>query len=55
MDLDGFVQLLRTSLPVGVVLANPGGGTSTVLSHDAERVCYRPHLTGVVTRDAVTS
>jgi hypothetical protein len=41
VDFDEFVQLLRTSLPVGVVLDNPGGGTSTVLSHDAERVCYR--------------
>jgi hypothetical protein len=41
VDFDRFAQLLRTSLPEGTVLENPGGGTSTILWCDDERVCYR--------------
>jgi hypothetical protein len=41
VDFDSFAQLVRGNLPEGVVLDNPGGGTSTVLWCDAERVCYR--------------
>jgi len=41
MDFDTFNQLFRTNLPEGLVLDNPGGGTSTVIWCDKERVCYR--------------
>lgn len=41
MDFDTFAQRLRTSLPEGMVLDNPGGGTSTVMWCDGERVCYQ--------------
>ncbi len=41
MDFDSFAQLLRESLAEGIVLHNPGGGTSTILWCDTERVCYR--------------
>ncbi len=35
-----FVALLRSNLPVGLALENPGGGTSVVAASDADRVCY---------------
>ncbi len=35
-----FVQLLMTSLPAGLVLGNPGRGTSTILWCNEERICY---------------
>jgi hypothetical protein len=41
MDYGAFAQLLRTSLPEKSGLDNPGGGTSTVMWCDEERVCYR--------------
>lgn len=41
MNFDTFAELLRKSLPEGLVLDNPGGGTSTVMWCDKERVCYR--------------
>ena len=41
MDFDTFARLLRNSLPEGLVLDNPGGGTSTIMRCDGERVCYR--------------
>jgi hypothetical protein len=41
MEFDTFARLLRNSLPEGLVLDNPGGGTSTIMWCDGERVCYR--------------
>jgi hypothetical protein len=41
MTFHDFVELLRARLPVGVVLENPGGGTSTVLSHTETRIYYK--------------
>lgn len=41
MEFDTFAQRLRASLPEGTKLENPGGGTSTVLWCDGERVSYR--------------
>jgi hypothetical protein len=41
VDFDAFAQLLRGSLPEGLVLDNPGGGTSTIMWCDGERICYR--------------
>lgn len=41
MDFSTFKQLLLKSLPEGLILENPGGGTSTILPGDGERVCYR--------------
>lgn len=40
MEFDAFVKLLRDHLPVGLVLNNPGGGTSTILSWTGNRVSY---------------
>lgn len=41
MDLTTFVQRFRASLPPESILPNPGGGTSTIIWCDHERVCYR--------------
>ena len=41
MDFDAFSERFRASLPTGLVLDNPGGGTTTILRHDGERVGYR--------------
>jgi hypothetical protein len=41
VDFDTFAQLLRDSLPEGLVLENPGGGVSTIIWCDGERVCYQ--------------
>lgn len=41
MEYDAFVQSLMASLPEGTVMDNPGGGTSTVMWCDGERICYK--------------
>jgi hypothetical protein len=41
MDFTTFSQHLGTSLPKGLVLENPGGGTSTIEWCNDERICYR--------------
>lgn len=41
MDFDTFAARLCSSLPEGIVLNNPGGGTSTVMWCDGERLCYK--------------
>lgn len=41
MDFSEFEQRIRASLPIGIILDNPGGGTSTILSYTSEVVCYR--------------
>ncbi len=41
MDQDGFVELLMARLPEGLVMKNPGVGTSTVMWCDGKRICYK--------------
>lgn len=41
MDRDAFLELLRSSIPEGTRMVNPGGGTSTVLWIDSDRVSYQ--------------
>lgn len=41
LEIESFAQRLRASLPAGLVLDNPGGGTSTIMWCDGERICYR--------------
>jgi hypothetical protein len=41
VDFNAFAELFRNHLPEGLVLNNPGGGTSTIVWCDGERVCYR--------------
>jgi hypothetical protein len=41
VDFAAFVQLLRERLEAGLVMQNPGGGTSTVVSCSDARLCYR--------------
>jgi len=40
MNLKEFASSIKSKVPVGAVLQNPGGGTSTILSYDEDRVCY---------------
>src|SRR5947199_28121 len=41
MTVTDFASLLKQHLAPGLVLDNPGGGTSTVVWCSEERVCYR--------------
>lgn len=41
VNFDEFVRRMRVSLPQGLTMSNPGGGTTTVLSIDESRLCYR--------------
>jgi hypothetical protein len=41
MQVDEFIQRFQKSLPVGTVLNNPGGGTSTILKYAGTKVCYQ--------------
>ena len=41
MDFLEFKQMIYKSIPIGTVLDNPGGGTSTILSYPSEAVSYR--------------
>lgn len=41
MEFHDFRRKLVQSLPVGAVLRNPGGGTSTIVSHTPRNVAYR--------------
>jgi hypothetical protein len=53
MDFTAFGQLLCDRLRVGLVMNNPGGGTSTVMRCSDEEVCYRrgDHRFYIATRD----
>ena len=41
MNFTEFTQKIRASIPVGTILENPGGGTSTILSYTLDAVSYR--------------
>ena len=41
MDFSEFKQRISESMPIGTILDNPGGGTSTILSYPSEAVSYR--------------
>src|SRR6266576_2807299 len=41
MEYDDFAGLFKRRMPDGLSLANPLKGTSTVVSCDANRVCYK--------------
>ena len=41
MTLVEFVQLLKSSVPVGSVLDNPGGGTSKIIEYSQSFISYR--------------
>lgn len=41
MEYTEFKQKMITSLPVGTVLTNPGGGTSTIEAYSYDKVRYR--------------
>jgi len=41
MTLEEFVERIRTALPVGSILENPGGGTSTIIAHSPSFITYR--------------
>jgi hypothetical protein len=41
MTLEQFEQALRRALPTGMVLPNPGRGTSTVLKYTESQVVYK--------------
>jgi hypothetical protein len=40
MNFKEFASSVKQKIPVGAVLQNPGGGTSTIVSYDEDRVCY---------------
>jgi hypothetical protein len=40
MDFKEFILSVKTKMPVGTTLQNPGGGTSTVSGYGGDRVCY---------------
>jgi hypothetical protein len=40
VDYEHFERALQVHLPVGRALANPGGGSSTVLRYTGEKVAY---------------
>lgn len=40
MKFDEFVLSLKTSFPVGAIIDNPGGGTSTIASYSESKVSY---------------
>ena len=41
MDFSTFKTRCKAALPVGIILNNPGGGTSEVVSYRPEHVTYR--------------
>lgn len=41
MNYEAFVRSLTENLPEGLVMDNPGRGTSTVMWCDGERICYK--------------
>ena len=41
MKYEEFVRSLRANVPNGLVMKNPGLGTSTVIWSDEERICYK--------------
>lgn len=41
MMLAEFALALKSSLPVGSILSNPGGGTSKIIDHSQLFVTYR--------------
>ena len=41
MNYQQFVDSIKSRIPVGVTLANPGGGTSTITSYSEEKIVYQ--------------
>ncbi|MDO8463780.1 MAG: hypothetical protein Q7S46_00790 [Gallionella sp.] len=41
MNYQQFVDTIKSSIPVGVMLANPGGGTSKIISYSDENIVYQ--------------
>ncbi|MCI0552414.1 MAG: hypothetical protein L0287_15800 [Anaerolineae bacterium] len=41
MDYQQFVNSIKSGIPVGVTLANPGGGDSTIISYSDKNIVYR--------------
>ncbi|WP_338845993.1 hypothetical protein V8J88_19880 [Massilia sp. W12] len=41
MDFDAFVQSLKNAPQTGLVMQNPGAGTSTILYCNDQRICYK--------------
>jgi hypothetical protein len=41
VDFDGFARLVRQKVPVGLVLENPGRGTTTIIRYQEGQLCYR--------------
>ena len=36
-----FTRMVKSALPVGKELANPGGGTTKILSYSESNICYQ--------------
>jgi hypothetical protein len=41
MDYQEFVSTIISSKPIGTVIPNPGGGTSTIISYTDENISYQ--------------
>lgn len=41
MTLDEFANRIRSDLPVGSIMDNPGGGTSTIIKQSQSFITYR--------------
>ncbi len=41
MDYQQFVETIKSSIPVGLMLVNPGGGTSKIISYSEENIIYQ--------------
>ena len=41
MKFEDFKALFEKALPIGVVLSNPGGGNTTIISYAANSVSYK--------------
>jgi len=41
MDYQQFVASIKSSIPIGVKLTNPGGGTSTIISYTDKNIVYQ--------------
>jgi len=41
MSYHQFANAIKSKIPIGAVLANPGGGTSTIISYSEAEIVYR--------------
>lgn len=41
MDYQQFVETIKSRIPVGLMLVNPGGGTSKIISYSEENIIYQ--------------